>query len=139
MTWPNKRRFQGTTENVAVLKLDVDHLTSSGPIHVELDGQQLEVPFPVGSDHIWLQSVDDSWRLVATPDRSRKGSHRYGSAKNELRHRFIFVYGTGGDEQEKLWTFAKARLDAETLWYRGNASVDVVASLPMKKSRQSAN
>ena len=127
-TWPNKRRFQGTTDNVAVLKLAVDHLTSPGPISVELDGQPLdEVPFPLVARQIWLGRENGNWRFIDAPHRSQKGSHRYGSTKNELRHRFLFVVGTGGDEQENVWTLAKASLDAETLWYRGNGSVDMIA------------
>ena len=57
---------------------------------------------------------------------SRKGPRRYGSIKNELRNRFVFVYGTEGNAEEDAWTFAKARFDAETLWYRGNGSVDMI-------------
>jgi hypothetical protein len=39
----------------------------------------------------------------------------------------LFVYGTGGTSEDNAWALAKARFDAETFWYRGNGSVDVVA------------
>ena len=39
----------------------------------------------------------------------------------------LFVYGTRGTAEENAWALAKARFDAETFWYRGNGSVDVVA------------
>ena len=38
----------------------------------------------------------------------------------------LFVYGTRGTAEENAWALAKARYDAETFWYRGNGSVDVV-------------
>jgi hypothetical protein len=38
----------------------------------------------------------------------------------------IFVYGTRGTPEENAWAFAKARYDAESFWYRGNGSIDVV-------------
>ena len=31
-----------------------------------------------------------------------------------------------GKSEENTWAFAKARYDAETFWYRGNASIDVI-------------
>ncbi len=128
MTWPNKRRFEGTTSNVAVLGFDLHHLPNPGPLSIVLDGQELsEVPFPADDRRIWLERDNDRWRIAARPDPSRKSSQRYGSAKNELRNRFVMVYGTGGTDEERRWTYAKARLDSESLWYRGNASVDVIA------------
>jgi hypothetical protein len=39
----------------------------------------------------------------------------------------VLVYGTLGTAEEDARAFNKARFDAETFWYRGNGSVDVVA------------
>jgi poly(3-hydroxybutyrate) depolymerase len=126
-TWPNKRRLEGTTENVAVLRLDVGHLMSRGPITIQLDGQSLEpISDPGPSGAIWLARTGDQWQVTEQPPRSHKGPHRYGAIKNELRHRFLLVYGTAGNEQENRWSLDKARLDAETFWYRGNAGMDVL-------------
>src|SRR4029078_1465686 len=38
----------------------------------------------------------------------------------------VFVYGTKGMPDENAAAFNKARFDAETWWYRGNGSVDVI-------------
>ena len=38
----------------------------------------------------------------------------------------IFVYGTRGTPEENAWALNKARFDAESFWYRGNGSVDVI-------------
>jgi hypothetical protein len=39
----------------------------------------------------------------------------------------IFVYGTNGTSEENQWARNKARFDAETFWYRGNGSIDVIS------------
>ncbi len=126
-TWPNKQQFTGTTDNVAVLRLDVRHLRSHDPITIDLDGQKLEgVPYPADAGALWLAHGDDGWSLTEQPTAAHKGAHRYGPIKCELKHNLLFVYGTQGDSEENAWNFDKARFDAETFWYRGNASVDVV-------------
>lgn len=38
----------------------------------------------------------------------------------------VFVYGTKGRLEENNWAFNKARFDAETFYYRGNGSVDLI-------------
>mgnify|MGYP000497109494 CR=1 FL=1 len=69
---------------------------------------------------------NDRWRCIDKPSLKHKGPHRYGSIKEELKHRFLFVYGTRRTAEENGWACAKARYDAETFWYRGNGSVDIV-------------
>lgn len=124
--WPNKMAFRGATTNVAVLRLDVGHLRSRDPITIELDGDTLEdVAYPEANT-LWLSRETGEWGVSERPSHARKGSHRYGAIKNELRNRFLFVYGTRGDDEENAAIYAKARLDAESFWYRGNGSVDVV-------------
>lgn len=126
-TWPGKRLFQGTTENVAVLRLDVGRLRGAEPITVELDDQKLsDIPYPNKTGSLWLQRENGQWRCTGKPSLKHKGPHRYGAIKDELKHRFLFVYGTRGTAEENAWAFGKARFDAETFWYRGNGSVEIV-------------
>jgi dienelactone hydrolase len=126
-TWPNKRIFKGTTENVAVLKLDVGHLRSKEPITVNLDGQEIaDIPHPGEAASLWLAREDDQWRLIEQPPAEHKGPHRYGSIKDELKHRFLLVYGTSGTSEENRWALGRARYDAETFWYRGNSSLEII-------------
>ena len=135
-TWPGKRLFQGTTENVAVLQLDVRHLHAKEPITVELDGQTLaEIPYPDETGSLWLRRADDRWHRTQEPVRGHKGPHRYGSIKDELKHRFLLVYGTQGTPEENAWAFRKARQDAETFWYRGNGSVPILRDSALEPSR----
>jgi len=48
----------------------------------------------------------------------------------------VFVYSTRGSPEENLWSYAKARYDAETFWYRGNGSIDVVADTAFDPSAE---
>ncbi|MGE0377655.1 MAG: alpha/beta hydrolase, partial [Planctomycetaceae bacterium] len=128
MTWPNARRFEGTTDNVARLRLETAHLRTDGPIQITLDGSSIpDIPLPADRTPLWLERVGERWNVSTQASPNVKGPHRYGAIKSELRNRFLFVYGTQGSDEENRWTFAKARFDAETYWYRGNASVDFVA------------
>jgi predicted esterase len=134
--WPHQRVFKGTTENVAVLRLDVEYLFTKEPITVELDGQTIDnIPYPEKGSLLWFGHQDNSWRCIEKPSLRHKGPHRYGAIKDELKHRFLFVYGTDGTPEENAWAFGKARYDAETFWYRGNGSVEIVADSAFTPSR----
>ncbi len=134
--WPNQRLFKGTTENVAMLRLDVDHLLAPEPITVELDGQAIaDIPYPDEAGSVWLKRAEEGWHCVEKPSLRNKGPHRYGSIKEELRHRFLLVYGTKGTPEENAWAFGKARYDAETFLYRGNASMEMLADSAFEPSQ----
>lgn len=123
---PAKRRIHGTTENVARLALDLKALKPGDALSVELDEQKIEsIPWPAEA-RLWLQRSNGKWSAIDKPSLSVKGPHRYGSFKDAFRNRVVFVYGTTGTVAENAWAVAKARFDAETFWYRGNASVDVI-------------
>jgi poly(3-hydroxybutyrate) depolymerase len=124
---PDMRRFSGTTNNVSRLALDLAHLKPGAALHVELDGQKIaDIAWPEGK-RLWLQREGDSWAAVPRPAPTLKGPRRYGPFKDAFRNRTLFVYGTTGTTAENAWALAKARYDAETFWYRGNASMDVIA------------
>lgn len=123
-----KRSITGETENVAVLALDLDQLDDGDELSIELDGVKVkDVAIPADGDRIWLAHETNGWEQVARPDPSHKGPHRYGTFKDAFRNRMVFVYSTRGTREENEWSYAKARFDAETFWYRGNGSIDVVA------------
>ncbi|MDY6913575.1 MAG: prolyl oligopeptidase family serine peptidase, partial [Planctomycetota bacterium] len=121
------RRFVGETKNVVCLALDLRHLEPGKPIHVELDGQKGEnIPWPGAEKRIWLAREGGNWKTVLKPAAAIKGPHRYGPFKQAFDNRVMFVYGTTGTPAENAWAYAKARYDAETFWYRGNGSIDVI-------------
>jgi pimeloyl-ACP methyl ester carboxylesterase len=125
---PGKRSFAGTTSNVARLALDLGHVSPGGTIQVELDGQKLPaIDKPANGTRPRLRRRHDQWSLLDRPDPSHKSPERYGPFKDAFRNHALFVYGTRGTPEQNAWSFARARYDAETFYYRGNGSVDVIA------------
>jgi poly(3-hydroxybutyrate) depolymerase len=124
---PVKRRFVGTTTNVARLKLDLRQLEAGKEITVELDGHKLPpVPWPA-SAALWLTATGKQWTATDSPPAaSAKGPHRYGPFREAFQNRMMFVFGTKGTPAENAWALAKARFDAETFWYRGNGAIEVI-------------
>jgi poly(3-hydroxybutyrate) depolymerase len=123
---PGSRRITGTTENVRALVLRPD--LGGEPLRVALDGDA-EVVTPRSSfvDHVRLvREGGGPWALRPAGGPTRKHPERYGPFKEAFRHRFAFVVGTTGTAEETTWARNKARLDAETWWYRGNGTVEVL-------------
>ncbi len=125
---PDTALIEGTTKNVARLRLHVDFLKPGQPTTVLLDGQELRGMPPAGMvDVLWAErEPDGAWHRADTPQAADKSPERGGPFKQAFAHNMIFVYGTAGTPEENAWSLAKARFDAETFWYRGNGSVDVV-------------
>jgi pimeloyl-ACP methyl ester carboxylesterase len=129
------RKFRGTTKNVARLALDLGHALPDAkvaePIAVELDGQVMSSAAhqPSGATGtIWLDRKGTTWSIrVLPPLPSGKNPSRQGPFKEAFRNRFVLVFGTKGAPEENAWSMARARFDAETFWYRGNGSVDIVS------------
>ncbi len=130
------RRFSGVTENVARLSLRLEHLPPGPTPTVELDGQSLtNLSVAKGTQRVWLTKDGGRWTPSAPAARSAKGPHRHGPFKEAFAHRMLFVYGTRGTPEENAWSFAKARFDSESFWYRGNASIELVADTAFDASR----
>ncbi len=123
---PAKSSFKGTTKNVALLALDVSHLPSDKEITVSLDGDSLK-SIRSAEKTTWLERVEGKWKLTGKPSAAVKGPCRNGAFKDAFRNRVVLVYGTHGTPEENAWALAKARFDAETFWYRGNGSFEVIA------------
>lgn len=123
--FPQLARFVGTTENVAVLALAIGAVSDGKKITLEIDGQTLEPNQPT-INRIFLYKQAGKWSVGGTPNPNDKSPSRYGSFKDIYKNRVAFVYGTAGTPDENAWALAKARYDAETFWYRGNGSVDVI-------------
>lgn len=124
---PGKRRIVGKTTNVSSLGFNLRAITPDELLKVELDGQTLDgIAWFTNAGRLWLDKTDGHWRVASQPSPDMKGPERNGPFKDAFRHRMIFVYGTKGTAEENAWALAKARFDAETFWYRGNGSVDVI-------------
>lgn len=133
--------IRGTTENVARLTLDVSaafgKAGESAAITVELDGKSLGKLSPglaakSSSRRIQLAKVGDSW-VIAAALGSHKTPERMGPFKAAFRDHFVMVVGTRASAEENAWALARARYDAETFWYRGNGSVDLIRDVDFVK------
>jgi hypothetical protein len=119
--------FSGTTENVARLALDLSAWEPRKILGVELDGQKIsDIAWPSGEARLWLASREGRWEVSSRPAAALKGPHRYGLFKDAFNNRVILVVATHGTPEENAWAQAKARYDAETFWYQGNGSVDII-------------
>ncbi|MEQ6119109.1 prolyl oligopeptidase family serine peptidase [Reichenbachiella sp. MALMAid0571] len=115
----------GTTENVLVMKLDLDKAGLKFPLSIKIDEGSLTVE-PMQSE-IWLvKNKQGNWETSSQPDLNEKGPHRSGNFKDAFRHNVVFVYGTGGSREVNDWNYYKARYDAETFGYRGNGSIEII-------------
>jgi pimeloyl-ACP methyl ester carboxylesterase len=122
-----KRSFDGETENVACLGLDVRHLKSGAPLEIKLDGQKLkDVPWPGDGQAVWLERTGKTWRVAARPSAQAKTPVRSGPFRDAFRNNVVFVVGTKGSADENAWALRKARFDAENFWYRGNGCITIV-------------
>lgn len=119
--------------NVARLAVDLQYLPPDQLISADLDGQIIEsIPWPEDRRRLRLERVDERWIVADHVPDEWKGPQRFGMFKDAFRHRFVLIHGTIGTDAENAWSFAKARFDAETFWYRGNGSVDILADRDAK-------
>ncbi|WP_165041778.1 alpha/beta hydrolase-fold protein [Dysgonomonas sp. ZJ709] len=111
-------------DNVALLVLDIPSLMlESKQIAVNIAGQTLSVP----TDKEAIFALEnDKWQVKGEVNLKHKYSGRYGGFKNAYGNNVVFVYSTKGTAQENEWYQNKARFDAETFYYRGNGSIDVI-------------
>ena len=112
------------------LALRLDALRPTGPLALELDGQKLtDIPLPSDGEEqrLYLRHEANGWQIGKAVPAGEKRPERGGPFKQAFRNRMLFVYGAKGTPEENRWALAKARYDAETFWYRGNGSIDVVS------------
>jgi hypothetical protein len=120
--------FTGVTKNVGRLSLDLSAWEPREMLRVELDGQKIsDIPWPKEESRLWLERINGQWTVARRPPASLKGPRRCGLFKDSFKNRVILVFGTCGKPDENAWAEAKARYDAETFWYQGNGSVDIIS------------
>lgn len=124
---PAEGLFAGETKNVSRLSIDVSTWEPRETYGVELDGRKIpRAAVPPGGAHLRLALRDGRWEVAGPPPAALKGPHRYGPFKEAFNNRVLLVVATRGTREENAWAEAKARYDAETFWYQGNGSIDIV-------------
>ncbi|MCB9891539.1 MAG: prolyl oligopeptidase family serine peptidase [Planctomycetes bacterium] len=141
-----KHRIVGETENVELLRVDLEMLTvmrPSGPdplldaaheVALTLDGSEVAVPLPLPRSVYLHRDDTKQWTLGEQPSPATKRPERSGPFKTAFRNEAVLVYGTAGSEPERAWALAKARFDAETFHYRGNGRFEVVSDVDFLRS-----
>ncbi len=118
---PRGGRIYGTTENIDRLSL----VSNGGALTAELDGQKVVVPADAHATAINFKRVQGTWSVAADSTGLMKSPASYGPLKEAFNNTMIFAYATGGTAEENALSYAKARYDAETWYYRGNGGVDI--------------
>ncbi|MGD1916606.1 MAG: prolyl oligopeptidase family serine peptidase [Phycisphaerales bacterium] len=110
-----------STENVLAFEL-LGAALGTEANRVVIDGQEMDA----GATRFVRDNIESPWESVDEFDPALKGDHRAGPFKHAFDNNMVFVYATGGTEEENAWALAKARYDADVWQYRANGSVDVV-------------
>ncbi|MBM3824450.1 MAG: alpha/beta hydrolase [Verrucomicrobia bacterium] len=131
------RRIVASTDNASRLSFAWDWAPKGEAPSFVIDGQTLAKLSPRRLGFVHFRKEGGSWRESDPVSLDWKGPHRNGPFKEAFRHRMMFVYGTKGTPEENAWAYAKARFDAESFWYRGNGSVDVLPDLEFDPRRDS--
>ena len=84
------------------------------------------IAWPEENERLWFEHQDKQWRSASPPSSKVKGPDRSGTFKSAFDHDALLVFGTGGTDEENRWAESKARYDAETFWYRGGGSLEVL-------------
>lgn len=160
------RTLSGTTENVAQLVLDLagdapdplaDPFRGFAPFPPDLtalpryaglevgaslaitldDGDTLNIPITTLPSYVTLQR-DNNGHWTPTAQVPHDPRLRPQAFKQAFRNRFILVYGTGGSKEFLRATYEKARYDAESFAYRGNAAPLLISDAAFVAARSAA-
>ncbi len=132
----------GSVDNVERLEVEISSQSPS----LTLNGVSVPVASEEGRRHgsllVW-ETGKGAWtktrgepllvtlRRVAARDAGWKRPMRGGSFKTAFRNHFRLVYGTKGTPEENAASYARARLDSETWYYRGNGGADVLSDVEL--------
>jgi len=84
---------------------------------------------------ITLKFLNGQWLLSDGLNFNEKHPGRYGGFKLAFTNNVVFAYATNGSAEENEWYKNKARFDAETFWYLGNGSVDIIPDVDFTPDR----
>lgn len=109
--------------NTAALSLDLAVFVSED--HPEFPDVRIAKQDMDSAGHSFTRIDAGRW-VAAEINPAHKSPTRGGPFKDAFRNNMLAVVGTIGTPEENAWAIAKARYDAETFWYRGNGSIDIV-------------
>lgn len=106
-----------------LLQIKMRPLLGKSTFKVTLDGQEIGLD-GITEEGAVLSKTGGKWDILP-PSKPVKTIADEGGIKACFGREVTGVYGTGGKGQLKDWAYQKARYDAETWWYRGNAALDL--------------
>ncbi|MEP3836193.1 MAG: prolyl oligopeptidase family serine peptidase [Algibacter sp.] len=122
------RHISIETENLKKFKVDLKHTATSDTLNITIDSVAFNNLASKKGKEAWFEKVNNTWALSEAPTSTfEKNPNRYGNFKEAFKNNMLFVYGTKGNDAENNWAFNKARFDAETFYYRGNGSIDIIS------------
>jgi poly(3-hydroxybutyrate) depolymerase len=130
-----ERKLRVTTSNVSAMTITVSRSPlrgTSGPFELEVDGVALTAERAV-ADRIVLLQQGGTWIWTPVFNGAGKTPDRPSSFRSAFNNRFGLVYGTKGTPEENAWSYAKARYDAETWYYRGNGRALIIPDTDFPK------
>ncbi len=133
---PHIRRYSGTTINVKTLNINLNSLEGTDPVNFVMDGVKLEKLACPKDKTLTLIREGVSWAHASASLQGQKNALRSGNFKAAFNHGFQFVVGTKGTPVENEWAHSIAKFDAETFWYRGNGSVDIMLDSEFNPSKE---
>jgi len=119
----DKETITVKTKNASILELDLPSLEINKEITINIDDQILKT---ASDKKAILALKDGKWNFANEINTAKKYAERQGGFKFAFNNNVVFVYATGGSALEKEWYQNRARFDAETFYYRGNGSIDVI-------------
>jgi dienelactone hydrolase len=120
---PRIGKVEINTDNVERLRLALGEVLPQNKAQIHIDGSELAAPT---DSPINLLNLGDKWEVSDPPDPRHKNSRRSGSFKMVFDKNMVWVYGTGGSDEENAAVLAKVRYDSQMWWYRGNGSVTII-------------
>lgn len=112
------------TENVSILEIDLVSLEFKGEITININDQTVKA---ASDKKAILALKNGKWTLINEINTAEKYADRQGGFKFAFNNNVVFVYATGGSATVREWYLNRARFDAETFYYRGNGSIDVIS------------
>ncbi|GHT22095.1 hypothetical protein FACS189419_04110 [Planctomycetales bacterium] len=113
-----------TTDNIALLGLDIPAIEPKGEnVTVKIGGKDIDVP---SKKYAYFSFDGNEWKTIDGLDTKQKYSRRFGGFKETINNNVVFVYATGGNKAENDLYRKKALFDADTFYYKGNGSIDII-------------
>ena len=120
----DKQLISVKTDNVSLFEIDLPSLELVGEVTLMVNDQKLAA---AATTKAIVALKEGKWKIVNAINTSDKYAERQGGFKFAFDNNVVLVYATGGSVLEKEWYENRARFDAETFYYRGNGSIDVIA------------